>query len=153
MKASQTSIRRRFSAAYSLIEVLVAAALLAVGVSAAARLSLIMVTQEDINQRISVSVAHQEIAMRLYQLGLEPSEVTALLPDEPDVASLTFTTGTTVISGAPISAVEYAESTMVTHSTPSGARVDGQWNGGGDAAAAETRTNVVRGHRYANRYR
>ena len=144
--------RRR--AGYSLIEVLVAAGILTMGVAAAAKLSLIMVTQEEISQRVSVTLAHQETAMRLYQLGLEPTEIATLLPDEPHASSLTFSlTGVTTVSGAGIAPIEFADTTMVIHTTPAGAHVADSWNGGGDSAAAETRTVVVRAHRYPNRYR
>jgi len=143
----------RTQVGYSLIEVLVAASILVVGVAAAAKLSLVMVTQEEINQRVSVSLAHQEMAMRLYQLGLSQTEVDGLLPHDPNVESLTYTTGTTTISGIPLTPMEYLESTMVVNSTPAGATAAGEWNGGGDTSAAETRTNVVRGYRYPNRFR
>ncbi len=150
------SIDRKLSRAqvgYSLIEVLVAASILIVGVGAAAKLSLIMVTQEEINQRVSVSLSHQEMAVRLYQLGLSQAEVEGLLPHDPNVASITYTTGTETISGAAMAPLEYLESTMTVNSTPTGAKVAGEWNGGGDTAAAETRINVVRGYRYSNRFR
>ncbi len=149
-----TSAKRRRTAGYSLIEVLVAAGILTMGVAAAAKLSLVMVTQEEISQRVSVTLAHQETAMRLYQLGLTPAEVTALLPDEPQAASLTFSSAGVSSSGVSgVSDIEFADTTMVIHSTPAGAHAAGTWNGGGDTAAPETRTVVVRGHRYSNRYR
>lgn len=149
---STKSIRRR--AGYSLIEVLVAASILTMGVAAAAKLSLIMVTQEEISQRVSVTLAHQETAMRLYQLGLEPTEIVTLLPDEPHAGSLTFSlTGVTTVGGAGIAPIQFADTTMVIHTTPTGAHTANSWNGGGDNAASETRTVIVRGHRYANRYR
>lgn len=149
---SAKSIRCR--AGYSLIEVLVAASILTMGVAAAAKLSLIMVTQEEISQRISVTLSQQETAMRLYQLGLEPTEVVTLLPDEPHAGSLTFSlTGTTMVNSAGIAPIEFADTTLVIHTTPTGAHTANSWNGGGDNAASEARTVVVRAHRYANRYR
>ena len=154
MKIYHSAKRDRRRAGYSLIEVLVAAGILTMGVAAAAKLALVMVTQEEISQRISVTLAHQETANRLYQLGLEPTEVTALLPDEPQAGSLTFSlTGVTTVTGAGIAPIEFADTTMVIHTTPTGAHVANSWNGGGDNAAAETRTVVVRAHRYSNRYR
>ena len=154
MKIFHSAKKNRRRAGYSLIEVLVAASILTMGVAAAAKLSLVMVTQEEISQRISVTLAHQETAMRLYQLGLDPAEVTALLPDEPQAGSLTFSlSGATTVSGAGIAPVEFAETSLVIHTTPTGAHVANGWNGGGDNTAAETRTVVVRAHRYPNRYR
>src|SRR5690606_5104948 len=126
------------------------ASILVVGVGAAAKLSLVMVTQEEINQRVSVCLAQQEMAMRLYQLGLNQVELDGLLPHDPNVASITYTTGATTLAGTPLTPAEYLESTMTIKSTPTGAKVAGQWNAGGDGAAAETRTNVVRAYRYPN---
>jgi len=143
----------RSEAGYSLIEVLVAGSILLIGVAAAAKLSLVMVTQEEINQRVSVSLSHQEMAMRLYQLGLSQAEIDGLLPHDPNVASLTYTSGTEGVSGATLTPLEYLESTLVVNSTPTGAKSAGEWNGGGDTSAAETRTNIVRGYRYPNRFR
>ena len=154
MKIFQPAKSHCRRAGYSLIEVLVAAGILTIGVAAAARLSLIMVTQEEISQRISVTLSHQETAMRLYQLGLSPAEALALLPDEPQAGSLTFSlTGTTTVGGAGIGPIEFADTTMVIDTTPTGAHTADSWNGGGDNAASETRTVVVRAHRYPNRYR
>ncbi len=153
MKLSIKKYQSRAQVGYSLIEALVAASILAIGVAAAAKLSLVMVTQEEINQRVSISLSYQEMAMRLYQLGLSQAEADALLPDDPNVASITYTTGTETIAGVPLTPMEYLESTMIINSTPAGAKVAGEWNGGGDTSAAETRTNIVRGYRYPNRFR
>ena len=98
---------------YTLVEVLVAAALLAVAVAAAASLALSMVSQEESNTRIARAFNQQEQAARLYQLGLDPTTVTNLLPPEPNVVSISFTTSTLTVAG--VGDVDQAVCSMVFH--------------------------------------
>ena len=74
---SAKSIRR---AGYSLIEVVVAGAVIAVGMTAAASLSSTMMAQEELSWRVSVARNYQENIVRLWQLGLSPSDVMSLIP-------------------------------------------------------------------------
>ena len=83
---------KRPTAAYTLIEVLVAAAILMIAVGAAAALAMATVTQEEINSRVARCLNLHEQAVRLYQLGLDPSVASAVLPVDPAVVSLVFTT-------------------------------------------------------------
>lgn len=66
--------------AYSLIEVLAAGAIVAIGAGAAASLSASVGLQEDLARRVSVARNYQENMARLWQLGLEPIEIGAILP-------------------------------------------------------------------------
>jgi type II secretory pathway pseudopilin PulG len=81
---------RRASAGYTIVEALVAAAILVIGVAAAASLSLTMVSQEEGNARVARAINLQEQAARLYQLGLSTNTIASLLPTDSGVASITF---------------------------------------------------------------
>lgn len=70
---------------YTLIEVMMAISVLLVGVAAAAQLSLTMRKQEEANANIARALNLLESSHRLFQLGLSPAEVTALLPYDPSV--------------------------------------------------------------------
>ncbi len=78
-------------AAYTIVEALVAAGILVMGIGAAAALAITMVAQEEANARVARALNLQEQAGRLYHLGLTPAEIAAILPPEPNVSSLTFT--------------------------------------------------------------
>lgn len=80
--------------AYTLVEALIAAAILVIGVAAAASLALSMVAQEEANSRVMRAINLQEQATRLYQLGLSSSTITAILPADSGVSSITFTNTT-----------------------------------------------------------
>lgn len=98
--------------AYTIVEALVAAGLLLIGIAAAACLALTMVSQEEANARVAQAFNMQEQAGRLYQLGMEPSEITALLPyDAAEISSLDFTTNTLAVTN--VGTVETADCEMV----------------------------------------
>ena len=71
------SIRR---AGYTLVEVVIAGAVIAVGMAGAASLSSSMMAQEELSWRVSVARNYQENMVRLWQLGLSPSEALNLIP-------------------------------------------------------------------------
>jgi type II secretory pathway pseudopilin PulG len=81
MKKTFLSFRFRLgNRAYSLIEVLAAGAIVAIGAGAAASLSASVGLQEDLARRVSVARNYQENMARLWQLGLDPTEIAAILP-------------------------------------------------------------------------
>jgi type II secretory pathway pseudopilin PulG len=89
--------------AYSLIEVLVAAGVLALGIAAAASMAGAITSQAEANLVIGRVLNLQEQAARLYQLGLEPDAirpdaVNALLPPDPALLPMTYFANTTVTS-------------------------------------------------------
>ena len=91
----KTTIRKRLGrAAYSLVEVVVASSVLMIGVGAACVLSLTMIGQEETHVRVARAANLVENATRLYQLGLDPSEILALLPPDQMVVSFTATAET-----------------------------------------------------------
>jgi len=122
--------RRPHCNGYTLVETLVAAGILALGVGAAASFAAVLVSQEETNLRVSRALGHLENAAQLYQLGLEPAEVSALLPEEPAVTNLTLTEDLTDLGGG-LGNLEYADIAVTFES---------------DAAGA-TRTETVRAYR------
>jgi len=129
-------------AAYTLIEVVIAATILMVAVAAAGVLALATVTQEETNSRVSRCINLHEQAMRLYQLGLEPSEVNAILPVDPAVVGTpVFTTQNVVIPN--LGTVQRADSTITFTTTP----LPSDWAAGtwssGESSATARRTNTM----------
>ena len=97
--------------AYSLLEVLIAGAILLVGIAAAAILSNALYTQEATDTRITQALNMQEQAARLWQLGLNTSTITNILPAKcsslasppSDSIHLVFNeTMNTTLSGIPV---------------------------------------------------
>lgn len=100
-------------AGYSLIEVLVAAVVVAAGLTAATLLVGSIMSQQELNT-VSLRAANlQEQAVTLYRLGVAPGGIRAILPEDctdsatpgPGTFSLTFATETgtqseLVIAGA-----------------------------------------------------
>lgn len=81
MKNTYVSFRDRLRArAYSLIEVLAAGAIVAIGAGAAASLSASVGLQEDLARRVSVARNYQENMARLWQLGMDSTDIAAILP-------------------------------------------------------------------------
>lgn len=73
--------QRCSAAAYTLIEVLVAASLIGMAMTAAVSMSSTMMLQEELSWRVAVAMNYQENACRIWQLGLNPADVTAIMPD------------------------------------------------------------------------
>lgn len=81
MKIPLSHLRSRLCRrAYTLIEVLAASAIVAVGAGAAASLSATVGFQEDIARRVSVARNYQENMAQLWQLGMDPVDIVALMP-------------------------------------------------------------------------
>lgn len=132
---------KRRLAAYTLVEALVAAAVLLIAVSAAAVLGLATLTQEETNMRVARCLNLHEQAMRLYQLGLEPAVINALLPPDPAVTETPiFTTQTLSIPN--LGDVERAESTITFSTTAASTDWQpGTWSSGENSDSA-LRTNT-----------
>jgi prepilin-type N-terminal cleavage/methylation domain-containing protein len=73
--------RKLCQRAHTLIEVLTAAVIVGVGVSAAVSMATTMTLQQELSWRVSVALNYQENACRLWQLGLGPNDITAVMPD------------------------------------------------------------------------
>ena len=144
-----TYIKQRIGhqSGYTLIEIMAAMTIMFIGVAAAAVLSLTMASQEEINHRVSRALHLQEGAARLFQLGLSPTEIDAILPNDPAIRNSTSTAPYTKISFA-VSSIsptgfgtfEEAVCTMNFGAAPnSGTWTAGTWTGGNNA----DRTRVV----------
>jgi type II secretory pathway pseudopilin PulG len=128
-------MNRPRTAAYTLIEVLIAAGVLLVVTAAAAALALATLTQEEINARIARCLNLHEQAARLYQLGLDPSTITLILPVDPAVASLTFTTAALPITN--LGTVDQATTTLTYRTTPQNEDwAAGTWSAGENSTTA-----------------
>lgn len=112
--------RLRRLAAYTLIEVLVAATIIGVAVSASVSMSATMNLQEELSWRISVALNYQENACRLWQFGLNPTDITAVMPgtagnpflnevlDEIEVNKTTITSASVVGNYSTLGVMENA---------------------------------------------
>lgn len=133
----KTTIQKRLGrAAYSLVEVVVASSVLMIGVGAACVLSLTMIGQEETHVRIARGVNLVENATRLYQLGLDSSEVLALLPPDKMVASFTASAETSPpIAG--IGTPQFVSWTMQFYPVPGTTTWSpGTWGGKPDTSIA-----------------
>lgn len=93
---------------YSLIEVVIAGALLVIGIAAAALFAHTMLLQQEASSRVAIAYNMHEQSARLFQLGLSPATITNILPVRtttgvnPDAGqiSLQFTLSTNTVTGA-----------------------------------------------------
>lgn len=84
----QLPTARRARAGYTLIEVLAAAAIVSMGATAMVSLSATLMLQEEMATRVAVTRNYQECMVRLWQLGLSPVQITALMPSQDQNAVL-----------------------------------------------------------------
>lgn len=94
LKSPQTATR---AAGYTLIEVLAASAVIAIGMSAAVSLSGTLMLQEELSWRVAVVRNYQENMARLWQLGIRAQDVLTIMPAQSDNVLLNQ-----VISGNPV---------------------------------------------------
>jgi len=138
-------LRKRARArGYTLVEALVASSVLLVGISAAASMSLALVTQEEINENTVRAANHLDNAARLVQLGMPPASIPGLLPAEPVVASLSFSQRT--INLPEVGSVPATTVTVVYRPTGAVAENRGQvleWTGGDAGAERSASVEVV----------
>lgn len=90
---------------------MVAAGLLVMAIAAAASLALTMVAQEEGNARTARALNLQEQACRLYQLGLDPTEIEGVLAYNTNSITLSFATNSGVITG--VGTMDAASSTLI----------------------------------------
>lgn len=107
---------------YTLVETLVAVSILLMGVTAAASLTLTMSTQEEINARVARNLHWHENAVRLYQLGLAPDEISEIMPPLPEMISHNISETPDSVGGG--LTVPVATSTLIFSTHPSGDKSD-----------------------------
>ncbi|MFO1482346.1 MAG: type II secretion system protein [Verrucomicrobiaceae bacterium] len=99
----------RSASGYTLIELLAAAAIVSIGTTAMVSLSATVMLQEELAVRVAVTRNYQENMVRLWQLGLSPVQVMAVMPAQSQNAVLEQAisgtptlneTGTTTVNGA-----------------------------------------------------
>ncbi|MFV1993873.1 MAG: prepilin-type N-terminal cleavage/methylation domain-containing protein [Verrucomicrobiales bacterium] len=131
-------------AGYSLVEVLVSSAIMLIGISAVASLSLTSVTLEEMNFRISRAMNVQENYARLFMLGMDPADVVLLVPPDPVVNSIAFVS-------ADVGNLESEVITMTIDSViDAGGWSEGSWTGGSDSTPPQ-RQIVLRAFRPTTR--
>ena len=158
MTMKATTLRTRgHRRAYSLVEVMIGSAILMIGISAACMLSLTMVSQEEGSVRASRALNVFENAMQLYQVGLSPAEVVALLPADPAVIGLTLTPNTSAVTGigSPERIDAQMQFTTMINTEPSNgtsiAWTAGKWTGGANGTTNNRLTQVIAVYRPATR--
>jgi len=131
--------------AYTLIEALVASSILLIGISAAASLSLAMVTQEEMNERSVTAANYLDNAARLYQLGVDQGQIRNLLPVEPVVETLTFTGRNLVVPDiGSVPALRLNLTYKATTSTANNPTSTALWTGGDRTARRTESVEVIR---------
>lgn len=86
----------RIANGYTLIELLAASTVVAIGMSAMVSLTGTLMLQEEMTWRIAVTRNYQENMGRLWQLGVRPEDVLNLMPSQTDNALLNQ-----IINGTP----------------------------------------------------
>lgn len=132
-----------------MIEALVASSILLIGISAAASLSLTMVTQEEMNERSVTAANYLDNAARLYQLGVDRGQIRNLLPVEPVVESLAFSERDVTVTGPGGSVISIPAVRMnliykATTSTANNPVSSTLWTGGNQAARRTESVEVIR---------
>jgi len=118
---------------YSIIEVLVAAGVIALAVGAAAVLARSAILQADSSARVTRAANLHEQVATLYRLGYDLSVITNVLPENfvtttptaADTFRLTFGNVTNTISGSGSTNVQMTNSTMEFQS---GLRTEGSFD-------------------------
>lgn len=72
--------RQKHRSGYTLLEVVAAAAVVAIGMTGAVSLSTSIIAQEEITWRVAIARNYQENVVRLWQLGLDPLDTMRIIP-------------------------------------------------------------------------
>lgn len=138
--------RRR---AYTLVEALVASSLLLIGVSAAASMSLTLLTQEEINERSVKVFNYLDNAARLYQLGVPASEIEGILPAEAGVQSLTTDTATTTVPQlGPIEVATMTITYLASEALDKNQASELEWTGGDSETPRSESVSLIKADSY-----
>lgn len=129
---------------YTLIETLVASAVMMVAIGAASSLSLSMVAQEEMSERSVRVINHLENAATLYQLGFSTADIGNILPAEP-AASLSFTAKTPTVTGlGVVDVMEITVSYKPSPATSANSASVKSWTGGDNSKVRSHTVEVFR---------
>lgn len=131
---------------YTLIETLVASAVMMVAIGAASSLSLSMVSQEEMSERSVRVMNHLENAATLYQLGFSGADIDLILPDDPAVHDVTYTEETKSVTGlvGVINTMKIEIEYYPSASTDANATGTKSWTGGDNALKRTHAVEVFR---------
>lgn len=113
----------RSASGFTLIELLAAAAIVSIATTAMVSLSATVMLQEEMATRVAITRNYQENMVRLWQLGLSPVQVAAVIPSQTQNVLLEqaiqgtpslVETGVTTVNGT---AMETALCTAVVNSS------------------------------------
>ncbi len=133
--------RRNSSAGYTLIEALVASAILMVGIGAAASLSLSLVTQEEINERSSRAGNYLENTAALFYLGFDTADIEGILPEDRVVKRMIFSERTPSGVAMTQARIVYAPNDAVTNNLDT----RDEYTGGVKSARRRHTIRMIRG--------
>jgi Tfp pilus assembly protein PilV len=130
-------------AGYTLIETLVASAVMMGAIAAASSLSLAMVTQEEMSERSVRALNHLENIATLYQLGVSTTDIENLLSREPVVYDIVYTPDTKTVTG--LGTVNFTDIRMrYMPSAATNAPVANNWTGGSNTLLRTFNVHVMR---------
>ncbi|MDF1659278.1 MAG: hypothetical protein P1U58_16800 [Verrucomicrobiales bacterium] len=117
--------------AYTLIEALVGSSVLAVGIGAAASMSLALITQEEINERSVRAFNYLDNSTQLLRAGVAPGDITSILPEEPLVTSLTSSSRNVTVPGiGSVNAITLTVTYDPSGATSANSATAEDWTGG-----------------------
>lgn len=133
------------SRAYTIVEALVASSVLLIGISAAASMSLTLLTQEEINERSVTVFNYLDNAARLYQLGIPESRIKAILPVEPAVTTLSSSTASTAVPQiGNVDVVTLTVSYKASEASAANDTMIDEWTGGDKDTSRNASVSVIR---------
>ncbi len=126
-------MKRYLQRGYSLVEVLTATVVIGIGMTAAVSMSSTAMLQEEMSWRVNIGMNYQENAVRLWQLGLNRSDILQVLPTNPALndimvntpARIPITLGNTSEVSSTLAALLERSATSVTMKNFSNAPNDG----------------------------
>lgn len=137
--------QNRCSKGYTLIETLVASAVMMVAIGAASSLSLSMVSQEEMSERTVRVMNHLENAAALYQLGFDTADIGGLLTNDPAVSNLSYASETPTVSGlGTIDVTQITVQFKPSAATSANSASEKSWTGGDSSKVRSHSVKVFR---------
>jgi len=126
-------MKRLLQRGYSLVEVLTSTVVIGIGMTAAVSMSSTAMLQEEMSWRVNVGMNYQENAVRLWQLGLDRTDILEILPTNPALndimintpARIPITLGNTAEVSSLLASLLERSATSITLKNYSNALTDG----------------------------